>query len=158
MIRTTLVYLQDQGYWLMLRRDKKKQDINAGKWIGTGGKLEEGETPRACAYRETVEETGLKPASLTYRGTVYFCYGDIDSEKMYVYTGTVNDRAFSDSDEGTLAWIREEDILTLPLWEGDKAFLPLLMKPADIFCMSLLYDQHGNLLKVETLPAETENQ
>ena len=30
----TLIYLRHEHLWLMMLRNKKKKDINAGKWIG----------------------------------------------------------------------------------------------------------------------------
>ena len=43
----------------MLHRTKKEHDENKDKWIGIGGKLEEGESPEDAAIREAFEETGL---------------------------------------------------------------------------------------------------
>ena len=40
MIESTLVYLIQNDYWLMLLRNKKTNDINQNKWIGVGGKKE----------------------------------------------------------------------------------------------------------------------
>jgi len=60
MKNTTLCYLEQDGCWLMLHRVKKQQDENAGKWIGVGGKFEEGESPDECLCREVREETGLR--------------------------------------------------------------------------------------------------
>ena len=40
---TTLCYLERDGKYLMLLRNRKKKDINKGKWIGVGGKFEQGE-------------------------------------------------------------------------------------------------------------------
>ena len=45
MMISTLCYIENNGDWLMLLRNKKKHDVNKGKWIGVGGKLETGETP-----------------------------------------------------------------------------------------------------------------
>ena len=44
MIESTLVYLIQNDYWLMLLRNKKTNDINQNKWIGVGGKKEKNET------------------------------------------------------------------------------------------------------------------
>ena len=55
MRNTTLCYLEREGRLLMLFRNKKKHDENHGKWIGVGGKFEEGETPEECVIREVYE-------------------------------------------------------------------------------------------------------
>ena len=59
MINSTLCYLERGDAYLMLHRVKKKNDMNHDKWIGVGGKFEEGESPEDCVLRETFEETGL---------------------------------------------------------------------------------------------------
>ena len=56
----TICYIDNGKELLMLHRNKKPNDVHAGKWIGVGGKLERGETPQECAAREIFEETGLK--------------------------------------------------------------------------------------------------
>mgnify|MGYP001643455320 CR=1 FL=1 len=76
MKQMTLCYLQRDGKYLMLHRTKKKNDINEGKWIGVGGKLEPGETPYECALREIKEETGYRAKSCDFRGIVVFRYND----------------------------------------------------------------------------------
>ncbi len=60
-VNTTLIYIECGGEYLMLHRTKKENDCNRDKWIGIGGKFEEGESPEECALRETKEETGPRP-------------------------------------------------------------------------------------------------
>ena len=60
MYNSTLCYIEDpKGNYLMLHRVKKKNDLNHDKWVGVGGKFEDGESPEECVLRETWEETGL---------------------------------------------------------------------------------------------------
>lgn len=42
--KTSLVYLERDGKYLILHRTKKEHDENGDKWIGVGGKFEPGET------------------------------------------------------------------------------------------------------------------
>ena len=66
MYNSTLCYIEDpQGNYLMLHRVKKKNDLNHDKWVGVGGKFEDGESPEECVLRETWEETGLTPSCPT---------------------------------------------------------------------------------------------
>ena len=37
--QTTLCYLEKDGKYLMLYRNKKKEDANEGKWIAVGGTI-----------------------------------------------------------------------------------------------------------------------
>ena len=62
MINSTLCYLERGEEYLMLHRVKKKNDVNHDKWIGVGGKFQEGESPEDCILRETWEETGVQAA------------------------------------------------------------------------------------------------
>ena len=49
---TTLCYMERGGEYLMLHRTKKENDENHDKWIGVGGKFEEGESPEEQESRE----------------------------------------------------------------------------------------------------------
>lgn len=73
MKNTTLCYIENErGDYLMLHRVKKENDCNRDKWIGVGGKFENGESPEECVLRETLEETGLTLTDWRYRGIVTF--------------------------------------------------------------------------------------
>lgn len=49
MKNTTLCYIENErGEYLMLHRVKKQNDLNHDKWIGVGGKCEEGESRRSA--------------------------------------------------------------------------------------------------------------
>jgi 8-oxo-dGTP diphosphatase len=50
------------------------------------------------------------------------------------------DRRTHECDEGELAWIKKADLLSLPLWEGDKIFLRLLDADAPFFSLKLRYE------------------
>ena len=136
----TLVYLRKDGQTLMMHRGRKPGDVHAGKWNGLGGKLEQGETPEACAIREIREESGLELRNPQLRGILTFpLFKDNEDWYVYVFTGTdFSGDLMPDSPEGALEWIDTDKILSLPLWEGDKIFIPLLDTPG-IFSGSFSY-------------------
>ena len=57
-VNTTLIYIECGGEYLMLHRTKKENDCNRDKWIGIGGKFEEGESPEVRSARN---EGGDRP-------------------------------------------------------------------------------------------------
>ena len=140
MIISTLCYIEKDGCWLMLHRVKKKNDVNHDKWIGVGGKFEEGESPEDCLLREVREETGLTLTEYRFRGLVTFVSNEAPNEYMHLFTAGGFEGVLRDCDEGELAWIKKEDLLALPAWEGDKIFLRLLDEDVPFFSLKLRYE------------------
>lgn len=147
MDKSVCCYLKKDECYLLLFRNKKKNDYNKNKWIGVGGHLEKDETPDQAAIREIKEETGLDVHSLECAGEVVFIY-DNYQELMYIYE--INDFSGSliECDEGELKWIPIKDIYEYPMWDGDKAFLPLLITHQNYFRLKLIY-QNNIFIKAE---------
>ena len=139
MILSTLCYIEKDGCWLMLHRVKKKNDVNHDKWIGVGGKFEEGESPEECALREAKEETGLDLTAYRYRGIVTFVSDKWEPEYMHLFTAGGYTGPLRDCDEGALAWVPIGQVENLPLWQGDKIFLELLRREEAFFSLKLRY-------------------
>ena len=135
----------------MMHRVKKKEDENAGKWIGIGGHLEENESPDECIRRECREEAGIELTDLKLRGIITFILPAWGNELTFLYTAKSDKEELPDCEEGMLKWIPIRDVLSLPLWEGDRIFLPLLQTKADIFSLKLIYDTAGNLVSYEMI-------
>ena len=55
----TMCYIDNGDSYLMLKRNKKENDIHEGLTISVGGKFEIGESPEDCVIREVKEETNL---------------------------------------------------------------------------------------------------
>ena len=134
----------------MIHRVKKKLDENKDKWIGIGGKFESGESPFDCIRREILEETGLIADKLNYRGLVTFVSNEYGTEYMHLFTtDSFHGNLIENCDEGNLEWIDKNDIVNLPLWEGDKIFLDLINKDVPFFSLKLVYE--GEKLVSHTL-------
>ena len=138
---TTLCYIEQEGKYLMLHRVKKHHDINAGKWIGVGGHVENGETPEECLLREVKEETGLALTAYRLRGLVTFLSDACEPELMCVFTADAFDGEMIECDEGELAWVDKSEVLALPTWEGDHVFLERLLSGDErFFSIKLRYE------------------
>jgi len=135
----------------MLHRIKKNEDVNAGKWIGIGGKLEEGETPEECLLREVREETGLLLIDYRFCGEVHFLNDVYPNELMYLYTASKFTGDITECNEGVLAWIDKDKVTSLPMWEGDKVFFELMEKENLPFKLVLNYSG-DDLLSYEWTP------
>lgn len=148
MKNTTLCYIEQDNKYLMLHRVKKVNDENHDKWIGVGGKFEDGESPEDCLLREVKEETGLVLKTFSYRGIVTFVSDKFETEYMHLFTATEYEGEIQTCDEGELVWVPKADILKLNIWEGDKVFFRLLEESRDFFSLKLTY--RGDTL-VETV-------
>jgi 8-oxo-dGTP diphosphatase len=132
-ILATLGYIlsPDARRVLLIHRNRRPNDPHFGKYNGLGGKLNPGEDVVACIRREIREESGLECNTLLLRGTVswpgFGKHGEdwfgfifrIDSFEGFPYAGNA---------EGDLVWVEVERVMELPLWEGDRHFLPLVFE------------------------------
>ena len=140
MRNTTLCYLERGGCYLMLHRIKKENDLNRDKWIGIGGKFEEGESPENCLLREVYEETGLTLDSWRYCGIVTFVSDEWGTEYMHLFHSADFHGCLKECDEGSLEWIDKTALASLPdQWEGDRIFLRLMENGAPFFSLKLCY-------------------
>jgi 8-oxo-dGTP diphosphatase len=125
----TLCYVIDKDKTLMLHRIKKKNDMHEGKWNGLGGKFEIGETPEECVIREVKEESGLLIKNPIMHGFITFPLFDGKKDwYVFVFTAREYEGSLIDSNEGKLEWIKNEKLLELNLWEGDKEFISWLLQ------------------------------
>jgi 8-oxo-dGTP diphosphatase len=130
-ILATLGYVlsPDGKQVLMIHRNRRADDAHLGKYNGLGGKLDAGEDIVSGMRREIREEAGIECVSIRLRGTVSWPGFGKAGEDWFGFIFLID--AFqgapsNENAEGTLEWIAVERILELPLWEGDRHFLPLV--------------------------------
>ncbi len=153
-MNTTLCYIKnDRNEYLLLHRISKENDLNEGKWIGVGGKFEEGETADECVVREVYEETGLTLTDYHLHGVIKFISDTWEDEDMYLYSATGFIGTLKDScAEGVLSWVSADKVLSLPTWEGDRYFIGPLLEGRDRIDMLVEY-KGDELVRHEDLTA-----
>jgi len=128
---STLGYIlsPDGKQVLMSHRIARKSDEQFGKYNGLGGHMEPGEDIAACMLREIREEASINVTAMTLRGTVNWTNFGPHNENWIAFIFLIT--AFegtpvSSNVEGTLQWVDREKIMELPMWPGDRYFLPLV--------------------------------
>jgi 8-oxo-dGTP diphosphatase len=123
MIRVTAAVIEHEGTILIAKRRQNRQ--LGGLWEFPGGKIEEGEDPRACLARELQEEFGIQAAITDHLITHVHKYPQATIE-LQSYRAVHISGAFELRDHDEIRWVS-------PLAMFDYQFAP-----ADIPTVNLL--------------------
>ena len=104
----TIVH-EDRGVLLIWRH---RFITDTWGWEIPAGRIEAGETPEQAAVRETLEETGWRPGSLTRLGTYAPSNGTTD-QVFHIFTAAGANYLGDPTDPGeseTIAWVAVDDV------------------------------------------------
>ena len=130
-IVATLGYVlsPDAEQVLMIHRNARQDDQHLGKYNGLGGKMETNEDIATCMQREIREEAGIECLSMRLRGTLnwpgFGKHGEDWLGFVFIIDRFQGD-PYRSNHEGTLEWVPRARLTQLPMWEGDRHFLPLV--------------------------------
>ena len=126
------VFSPDGKQVLLIHRNANPNDLHFGKYNGLGGKLDANEDIVSGMRREIREEAGIECEQLELRGTVNWPGFGKDGEDWFgfvfritVFSGT----PLANNPEGQLEWVNVDRVLELPLWDGDRFFVPMVFDP-----------------------------
>jgi 8-oxo-dGTP diphosphatase len=130
-ILATLAYVfsPDRRRVLLTHRTGRPHDPHYGKFNGLGGKLDVNEDVVAGMRREVREEAGLECEAIQLAGTVSWPGFGMQGEDWFGFIFRVTEWSgtpFAANPEGPLTWVETNKVYDLPLWEGDRHFLPLV--------------------------------
>lgn len=141
----TLGYVWDRANdtVLMVHRVARSDDEQFGKYNGLGGKLERDEDAAAGMRRELREEAEIEVTSMRLAGTINWPGFGRHGEDWFGFVFVIDGwegTPPSSNPEGTLSWIPRSRLLdachddpavrdaaALPMWDGDRWFLPLVL-------------------------------
>lgn len=113
----------------MVHRTAREHDDQLGKYNGLGGKMQKGEDIATCMTREIREEAGIEVKTMSLRGTINWTNFGPKGEDWLGFIFLITEYSgipFEKNEEGPLAWVNLDELFTLPMWEGDRHFLPLV--------------------------------
>ncbi len=135
----TLIYVwdHDRDEVLLIRRDARPDDDHFGKVNGLGGKVDPGESVLAGARRELMEEASAEMVDGRLRGVITWTdFGPRHEQWLaFVFVADAHRGDVSATNhEGSLEWTPRQALLdacttpdpNLPMWPGDKYFVPLV--------------------------------
>jgi 8-oxo-dGTP diphosphatase len=130
-ILATLGYIlsPDGRKTLLVHRNKRQNDQHLGKFNGLGGKMEAGEDIYSCLTREISEEANISCLETVLRGTINWTGFGPNGEDWFGFIYLIKQfegTPETSNEEGDLVWVDVDKIMTLPMWEGDRFFLPLV--------------------------------
>lgn len=119
----------DRQKVLLIHRNARPDDQHLGKYNGLGGKMQPDEDVVSCMRREIREEAGIECTQLTLRGTISWPGFGPKGEDWLGFVFLIDrfeGTPATSNPEGTLSWVDIQDLPGLPMWEGDRHFLPLV--------------------------------
>ncbi len=109
----------------------KKAGFGAGRWVGLGGHIEDGEKPAQAAAREVAEESSLvtSPDSLSHMACLTFVFPARPSwdQTADVFVTTEYGGELAESDELVPRWFGTDDLPLDGMWDDAKYWLPRVL-------------------------------
>lgn len=122
--RATLCFVLMNQQILLI---EKKRGLGKGKINGPGGRLEPGETPEACAVRETIEELHVKPLNPVNRGRLRFQFTDGYALECWIFSATDCEGTATETEEAAPLWTPIDQIPYARMWADDILWLPHML-------------------------------
>jgi 8-oxo-dGTP diphosphatase len=109
----------------------KKTGFGAGRWVGIGGHIEDGEQPAQAAVREVAEETHLvvPPDSLTHVASLTFVFPARPSwdQTAEVFATSTFTGEPAESDEVVPRWFSVGELPFDGMWDDAKYWIPVVL-------------------------------
>ena len=117
----TLMFIRDHHRVLLIR---KKRGLGAGRINAPGGKVEAGESPWACAVRETREEIGVTVRQADLMAELRFVERVDQQWYGYAFVASDYDGVPTETIEATPRWFTVDAIPYDEMWKDDRLWLP----------------------------------
>lgn len=134
--KATLLFILRDSEVLLIR---KRRGLGAGKINAPGGRLDDGESPRAGAIREVEEEVCVTPLDPDHRGELLFQFIDGYSIHVWVFLATDHQGEACTTNEAIPLWTPLDEIPYEEMWADDREWLPHMLA-GKRFCGRFIFD------------------
>lgn len=142
-LNATVCYLKVFDEVLMIKYKKKWGQVYAPP----GGKFECGESPLDCIIREFKEETNLELVNPKLQGYSYW-HDEAEGIIFIFVADEFKGELKRDCEEGTLEWIKVENLKDIHQFDQNRVFTPYLFKD-NLFEGKFLLDNNCQVLDYE---------
>lgn len=151
MQRVTNCILKSNNKLLMLKKPRR------GWYVAPGGKMEHGESIKDSVIREFREETGLTINDPELKGTFTFVIREeertVQEWMMFTFFCEQYDGELTDfCEEGELEWVPIEDVLKLPMAEGDRHIFEHVLNKQGLIYGTFTYTPNYELVSLHLDP------
>jgi len=122
--KATLLFVLRDSEVLLIR---KRRGLGAGKINAPGGRLDDGESPRAGAIREVQEEVCVTPLDPDHCGELLFQFVDGYSIHVWVFLAADHQGEACTTDEAIPLWTPLDEIPYDEMWADDREWVPLML-------------------------------
>ncbi|GAA0246284.1 8-oxo-dGTP diphosphatase [Haladaptatus pallidirubidus] len=148
----TLCYLLRNERVLLIR---KKRGLGKGKFVGPGGKVEDGETPIEAAVREVEEEICVAVNDPSKVGEFEFVFGDEPKMFVHVFRAETFSGEPRETVEANPRWFDFENVPYDEMWEDDRLWMPHLFS-GETFSGRFRFDAEGDELLEHELETDID--
>ena len=143
----TLILVFDRDR-VLLQKGAQNKKIWAGYFNGLGGHIEKGEDVVSAARRELREEAGIECINLHLVGTIFIDVEDLNGIALFVFAGNHIVGNVHESDEGSLHWVKIQDIPDLQVVEDIAEIIERInnLQKGQLFHAHYGYDMNGKRL------------
>ncbi len=136
----TICFVIQDGEVLLI---EKKRGVGEGLYNGPGGKVEEGESLRNAAIRETVEETGVAPEDIEKVGELEFIFGEDPFHFVHVFKAYSFSGNIQETEEARPEWFEIQEIPYDKMWPDDEYWIPKMLE-GEKFMARFKFDEDGD--------------
>jgi 8-oxo-dGTP diphosphatase len=131
----------------------KKTGFGAGKWVGLGGHIEEGEKPVTAAVREVMEESGLLvfPDALEHVAAITFWFPARPGwdQTADVFLTAVYQGDPAESEEISPRWFGQDALPFAGMWDDARYWMPLALAGQHVDVTVTFADDCATVARIE---------